>query len=373
MQHFIHEHLIRNLPVWGALALSTVSVVYTSHEHQKLLSQPAVTESRPVSAATFQPTQPLVPVDLARVPGRVEAIPENVVRIMPYNDWPLLQVSVHEGQRLKWSREKGSWVGDSPVVTTQFETPAEIDIFLFESEKSGKELAATRLRSEKAVIEAETELEQSRIRELNARQEFERQQGLKAKNATSQEALTKADNLWKLAAAEVEKSGKLLNLVRKQSEIDQELASLARNRAQSELDLANFKRDMSWGKVPVHLLPGKADRPKQVVVTKVNARIGDQPPRSGAPQVWVELVDDTTLMARASIDQGQEKQLKAGQKISVRQGSDQYSGELLSILAEVEPTTGRIPVLITIANPNLSLRLGSMVELDFTTQTISQK
>ncbi|MFM7130610.1 MAG: HlyD family efflux transporter periplasmic adaptor subunit [bacterium] len=370
MQQFIQDHLVRNLPVWGALALSAVSVVYTSREHQKMLSQPVVTENRPASeSATPAP----ISVDLSKVPGRVEAIPANVVRIMPYNDWPLLQVSVHEGQRLKWSREKGSWVGDSPVVTTQFETPAEIDTFIFDSQKSAKELAGVRLKSEKAVVEVETELEQSLIRERNARQELDRQQGLKEKNATSVEALTKADNVWKLAVAEVEKSRKLLDITRRQVAIDEDVAKLQQNRAESELDLANFKRDMSWGKVPIHLLPGKADALKQVVVTKVNARIGDQPPRSGAPQVWVELVDDSTLMARAKIDQGQEKLLNAGQKIIASQNGESYSGELLAILPEVDAETGQITILVKLANPGLSLRMGSKVVLDLTDKHIAHK
>lgn len=373
MQHFIHDHLVRNLPVWGALALSTVSVVYTSREHQKLLSQPAVTENRQALVELHKAPEKPGPVDLSNVAGIVEAIPENVVRIMPYNDWPLLQVSVHEGQRLKWSREKGSWVGDSPIVTTQFETPAEIDTFIFDSEKSGKELASVRLKSEKAIVEAETELEQSQIRERNAKQELDRQQGLKTKNATSVEALTKADNLWMLAVAEVNKSRKMLDITRRQIQIDEEVAKLARNRAESELDLANFKRDMSWGKVPVNLLPGKADAPKQVVVTKVNARIGDQPPRSGAPQVWVELVDDTILMARAKIDLGQEKLLKTGQKILVSHKGESYSGELLSILPEVDVATNQITILVKLANPDLSLRMGSKVELDLTNKHSASK
>ncbi len=364
MQQIIHDHLARNLPVWGALALSTISVVYTSREHQKLLSQPVVTENRQAQKEQLKSPEKPAPVDLSKVPGVVEAIPENVVRVMPYNDWPLLQVSVHEGQRLKWSREKGSWVGDSPIVTTQFETPAEIDTFIFDSQKSGKELAAVKLKSEKAIVEAETELDQSQIRERNAKQELDRQQGLKIKNATSVEALTKAENIWKLAVAEEEKSRKLLEITRRQVQIDEEVALLTQNRADSELDLANFKRDMSWGKVPVHLLPGKADAPKQVVVTKVNARIGDQPPRSGQPQVWVELVDDTTLMARAKIDMGQEKLLKLGQKIVAAQNGETYSGELLAILPEVDTSTGQIPILIKLANPALSLKMGSRVELD---------
>lgn len=298
----------------------------------------------------------------------MEAMPERIFRIMPYNDWPLLQISVHEGQRLHWNREKGAWVGDSQIITTQFETPAEIDTFIIESEKAVELAKAVTLSSEKTIIEAQTQLEQSRIRERNARQEFDRQNSLKQRNLQTEEAHHKARNLLELAEAELRKNEKLAAIEIKKAEIDQRLAKLNMEKAKSELDLANFKRDMSWGRVPVGVIKGKPFERKQAVVTKVNARIGDQPPRSGLPPVWVELVDDSSLYARTTISADDDAMIQPGQKATITQGTRTYEGEVLSILPVVEAGSGRIPVLIVVRNSDLRLRIGSHVQIQLQSQ-----
>ena len=297
------------------------------------------------------------------ISGVMEAMPDRIYRIMPYNDWPLLQISVHEGQRLHWNREKGGWVGDSPIVTTQFETPAEIETYIIESEKAIEEARLVALGSEKAIAQAQTALEQSRIRERNARQEFNRQNGLRQKNQQSEEAYQKSKNLLELTEAELKLNEKLAEIEFKKSTSEQRLAKLMIEKRKSELDFANFKRDMSWGRVPVGILPGKTFERKQAVVTQVNARIGDQPPRSGPAPVWVELVDDSILMARTTINPNDEATTLPGQTATITQANRTYEGEVLSLLPVVESGTQRIPVLIKVKNHDLRLRIGSSVQI----------
>ena len=92
---------------------------------------------------------------LSRVPGLIEAIPERVFHASPYNDWPLFELHVHEGQRLKFRRENGRWTGDGSLFT-QFETPAEIEsrteeVAIAESRRSERRRShATSLREELA-------------------------------------------------------------------------------------------------------------------------------------------------------------------------------------------------------------------------------
>ena len=134
--------------------------------------------------------------------GLVEAIPQNVYRATPYNDWPLFRVNVHEGQRLRFRRENGRWAGDDPLLFIQFETPAEID-----GKKEGVEIADLERQSATLALEvlrAELgkELEAADIREQNARQQFERVDRLRDRTAATPAEYQRARNSLDLADPE---------------------------------------------------------------------------------------------------------------------------------------------------------------------------
>ncbi len=298
-----------------------------------------------------------------KLTGITEPIPDRVFRIMPYNDWPVLRVDVHEGQRLTWRRKNGGWVGDNDVLTTQFETPAEIDGVIEAAARAKIELEAARSKAEMALIEAENVEDQARIRATNARQELDRMTGLKRRDAESLESHHRSENMWKLASVELATAEKVLALQRKLTESEVRIAESRLVQAQSELDLANFKRDMSWGKVPVHLIKGNPDQPRQLVVTRVSVAVGDQPPRNGAAPVWVELVDDSKLFVRTTIAAEQEDAMKPGMVVRLKQRGREYAGKVVALLPVVESRTEAIPILLEVDNPERTLRIGSVLEI----------
>ncbi len=361
------EGSIRSMTMTGAVCLSAVSLAVSAIEGScggglldlMGISRNSKLESTPDTHHEASGT----------IAGTVEPIPDRVFRIMPYNDWPILRVDVHEGQRLTWKRENGTWVGDNDILTTQFETPAEIDGVIEAAEIAGIELTAARSKAEMTKIEAATALELARIRERNARQELDRIAGLKSRNAESIESKQRAENLWNLAVAEREKAEKVAALQAKLADSDVLLAESRNVQARSELDLANFKRDMSWGKVPVHMIKAAPGETRQVVATKVAATVGDQPPRAGAAPVWVELVDDSRLFVRSKISPDQEDGIRPGMPVRFTQRGRSYEGTVVTLLPVVDPETKQIQVLSEVRNPDRSLRIGSVLESDFVEAT----
>ncbi|MBI1325312.1 HlyD family efflux transporter periplasmic adaptor subunit [bacterium] len=359
----LHEGSLRSLTMLGAVCVSAVSLAYSAIEGS--CGGGLLNYLRPTREAVAQGSSESETGHLAKVKGVVEPIPDRVFRIMPYNDWPILRVDVHEGQRLTWKREKGAWVGDSDILTTQFETPAEIDGVIEEASRAKIELAAARSKAELAKVEAKTAVDQARIRELNARQEHERISGLKRRDTESIEVHQRAENLWNLAVAELTKAEKIAALQDQLADADVQIAESRLVQAQSDLDLANFKRDMSWGKVPVHMIKGAPGEARQVVVTKVAATIGDQPPRAGAAPVWVELVDDSKLFVRAKVSPDRETEIRPGMPVKFSQRGRTYEGKVVTLLPIVDPETQEIQFLSEVENPDRALRIGSILETHF--------
>lgn len=353
----------RNLTLLSAACLSAVSLAVSAIEGSCGGGLLDYLRAKPAAIASAEHDARVVETRV--VEGVVEPIPDRVFRIMPYNDWPILKVDVHEGQRLTWKRENGTWVGDNDILTTQFETPAEIDGVIEAARVARIELNAARSKAEMTKIEAATALEQARIREGNARRELDRITGLKSREAESSESFQRAENLWKLAVAERTKAEKIEALQGKLAETDVELAESRVVEAQSILDLANFKRDMSWGKVPVHLIKAPPGEPRQVVVTKVSVTVGDQPPRAGAPPVWVEMIDDSRLFVRSKITPDRESEIRPGMPVRFTQRGKNFEGHVVSLLPVVDPVTRELQVLSEVINTNRSLRIGSILETDF--------
>jgi len=363
MNVFLPENPIRSFTVLSALCISTASLAFSAIEGscgQGLIDYLKIrpTQSETLSAEhEHEAKEPLK--------GFVEPIPDRVFRIMPYNDWPLLRIDVHEGQRLSWKRVNGSWVGDNDVLTTQNETPAEIDGFIIKSEAVKDELAAVRSKADMMILQAETDLELARIRERNARQELDRWTGLLKRDLVATENHHRAENLWHLATAELAKAEKVAALQRQIADSEIKVAESRVVQAKTEFELEDFKRDLSWGKVPVHLIKGPPGKPKQVVVTRVAAVIGDQPPRSGEPQVWVELVDDSHMFVRTRIKPELEDELKPGDRVRVAQRGRTYEGTIVALTAVVDRESQEIPVIIDVDNHDRKLRIGSAVEVSF--------
>jgi len=359
----LSEGSFRSMTMLIAVCLSAVSLAVSALEGS---CGGGLLDLMGISRKTTLETSAESGEELTRtVQGTVEPIPDRVFRIMPFNDWPVLKVDVHEGQRLTWKRENGTWVGDNDILTIQFETPAEIDGVIEAAEIAKIELTAARSKAEMTKIEAATTLELARIRERNARQELDRISGLKSRAAESSESLQRAENLCNLAVTELEKAEKITALQTKLADSDVLIAESKVVQAQSDLDLANFKRDMSWGKVPVHLIEAAPGESRQVVVTKVAVTVGDQPPRSGAAPVWVELVDDSRLFVRSKISPDREDAIRPGMPVRFTQRGRSYEGKVVTLLPVVDPETKEVLVLSEVRNPERSLRIGSVLESDF--------
>ena len=139
-----------------------------------------------------------------------------------------------------------------------------------------------------------------------------------------------------------------------------ELAEHQLRRAQSEYNLADFKREMSWGKVPT-----RGNQFEEVVVTKVSAAIGDVPSGTGGRKVWMEVIDDRVLQVRVFLTVLQHDQIRVGQPVSVSQDERRYRGEIDAINIVADETTHQVPVLVRVNNHDRSLKINTLVEVNF--------
>ena len=292
--------------------------------------------------------------------GFVEAIPQNVYHASPYNDWPLFELHVYEGQRLKNRREKGSWVGDDTCLFTQFETPAEIDAKNEDVNIADLELKMANLARNALREDMSKDLEAAKIRQENARQQFDRLDHLRDRTATAQADHDRARNAMDLARTQREQLARLLDWKVEIAGVQVELADHRARRAENERQLANFKREMSWSRVPL-----ARGRFEEVVVTKIQAALGDTHGSGGRKDVWIEVVDDRALHVRAFLALGLAERLTAGGEAMVRQGVRRYRGKILSIGAIADKTTHLIPVLVKVANDDRLLRIHTEVAVDF--------
>lgn len=297
---------------------------------------------------------------LAPVPGLVEAIPQNVFHASPYNDWPLFELHVHEGQRLKFRREKGSWVGDRDGLFVQFETPADIDAKEEDVKVANLEVKMARLARDVLREDMGKDIEAARIREENARQQFDRLDRLRDQTAATQAEHDRARNTLALARTQREQLMRLLERKVEMAELQVELADHRAQRTESERQLADFKRDLSWGRVPV-----ARGRFEEVVVTKIQAVRGDTHGSGGKKDLWVEVVDDRTLHIRAFLAIDQAERLTAGDNAIVRQSARTYPGKILSIGILADKATHLIPVLVRVDNDDRLLKLHTEVTVDF--------
>ena len=256
-----------------ALSLATLALIVLIYDRSIPRHGPATTVSRDMAVEAAVRGSGGEP-DLSRVPGLIEAIPERVFHASPYNDWPLFELHVHEGQRLKFHRVKDGWAGDCTGLFTQFETPAEIDtkneeVAIAALEEQTAKMARDVLREELA-----KDLEAAAIREENARQQVDRLDRLRDRTATTQAEHDRARNTLALARTQREQLAGFLAKKVEIAGLKADLADHQARRANAELQLADFKRAMSWANVPV-----ARGRFEEVVVTKVQAARGDTPGR----------------------------------------------------------------------------------------------
>jgi hypothetical protein len=329
---------------------------------------PAVSSPRPYPAANDRPpespagrTRPVPPPDLSRVTGVIEPIPQNVYRASPYNGWPLFELHVREGQRLRFRREGGRWVGDSTALFTQLETPSEIDGLKEEVEVAALEARSAGLAVEILRDELGKGLEAAEVRERNARQLLDRLDRLRGRTPADQAEHDRARNALALARSQREEAASLLGRKVEAARVGAELAEHRRRRAESGLQLADFKREMSWGRVPV-----AAGRFEEVVVTRVSGARGDVPAASGRRDAWVEVVDDRRLQARCLVEPELVGRLRSGVSAAVRQAERAYGGVVTSVGALAEAGSGRVPVLVEVSNEGRALSISTKVTVDFT-------
>ena len=297
------------------------------------------------------------------IAGIVEAIPQNVFHATPYNDWPLFEIRVREGQRLKFNRERGAWSGDIPALFIQFETPAEIDGKKEDVEIAALEKAAAQTSLDILRTELQKELDGASIRERNARQQHERLERLLGRGAATQEDLQRARNTLDLAVSQREQVEALLG---KKLELAGTQADLARHRllrAESELQLADFKREMSWGNVPV-----ARGRFEEVVVTKVHGVRGDVPTAASRRDAWIEVIDDRVLNVRSYISAGRTRLLAVGQEAVVHQEGRQYEGLVAGVGIVADARTRLVPILIEVQNADRGLKINTAVTVGIGTR-----
>ena len=105
---------------------------------------------------------------------------------------------------------------------------------------------------------------------------------------------------------------------------------------------------------------------EEVVVTKIQVARGRRhAQRAGKRNVWVEVVDDRILYARAFIAVDQVDRIAAGGRATVHQGAKAYAGEILSIGALADRSTHLLPVLVKVANDDRDLKIHTEVTVDF--------
>lgn len=350
----------RDVAVVGSLALSTAAFAFSAR--REMFPEEHVSHASS-AARDNRSTTPVIP-DKQRLPGTLEAVPNRVFRVVPYNDWPLFQVSVHEGQRLKFNREGGRWTGSSDGLTIQFETPAEIDGLTERAEAAKLEERAQVLKEEITRLELPKQLEQARVREDNARAEFERVEKLHGRTATTEQELQRARNMLRLASAQREELEAVVEKKTELANLESQIADRKSREATSDLALADFKRELSWGRVPV-----RRGQFEEVVVTKVSAALGDVPNKNGQRDTWVEVIDDRVLQVRAFARPDQVDLLRVDMEVSVLQRDRKYSGKILSIGAVAEKATELVPVLVLVENPDASLRINTTVVVDLSGDT----
>lgn len=108
---------LRDVAVIGSLALSTAAFAFSAR--RELFPEEHVSHAS-FAAKDNRFTPPVIP-DKERLPGTLEAVPDRIFRVVPYNDWPLFKISVHEGQRLKFHRENdASAQGENIVSPVQY-------------------------------------------------------------------------------------------------------------------------------------------------------------------------------------------------------------------------------------------------------------
>lgn len=348
---------------YAALAASLGWIARHEREIWKSSSRP---KSRPAESLHAAPALPRegheahARIDLKDVRGVVESIPDRTFRLVPYNRWPILEIHVHEGERLKFERKNGAFHGGKTLVT-QRETPSEIDSFKEDVEIAEIAHHESMLRKELLEVELAKQIDQARTRLDNAQKEVERVQSLYRKNASTEQEVRRATNVAALARSQFDEAEQTRKVKLQLADFEIRRADHASRRAQSEHDLADYKREFSWSRVPVtggHL--------ENVVVTKIHAARGAIPNEAGRADVWIEVVDDSEVQVRALVEDEQTDALSPGRPVVVSQGTRTYPGTILAICQEVEPDSSRVPVLIRVPNPTFRLRLNATVRVDFT-------
>ena len=340
----------------GAVAIGLAAVALVAHIYDRSTRH---TPAPPPASTGTAANAAASPGAAGRL-GIVEAIPQKVFHASPYNDWPLFELHVHEGQRLKFHRENGSWAGDSTCLFVQFETPADIQARNEDATIADLELKAANLARNVLGDDMRKDLEAARIREENARQQLDRIDRLHERTAATQADHDRARNALALSRTQREQLERLLERKVEVAGVQVEVADHKARRAESERQLAEFKREMSWGRVPV-----ARGRFEEVVVTKIQAVRGDTQGQGGKKDVWVEVVDDRTLQVRVFLAVQQAERLAPGGVATVRQGARRYRGEILSIGALADKATHLIPVLVKVGNDDRLLRIHTEVDVDF--------
>ena len=344
------------LTVFGSVGLLR-DLLPTLPRHQSIQGSgsPALAIAPERIAEPPNASRPVAPKILS---GIVEAIPQNIYHASPYNDWPLFEIKVREGQRLKFARENGVWTGDRTALFIQFETPAEIETRNEEVEVAALDKVATVSDRDILRVELEKELEAAKIREQNARQQWERVERLHQSKVATLEDLQRARNSLALAVTQKEQAVSLLDKKVDLATTKVDLAEHRLRRAQAELQLADFKREMSWGRVPV-----ARGQFEEVVVTKVRGVRGDVPTAASRKEPWVEVIDDRILNVRIQMPAARSHNFAVGQAITVDQDGRDYEGKVACVGAVADAETHLVPVLIEVQNADRQLKINTMVTI----------
>lgn len=342
------------------LVLSAARLAWSSRREGVVEASTARASPRRPSLADHQePAAAPGSVDLDRVPGQVEALPQNVYHVVAYNDWPLYEISVSEGQRLRFHRAHGRWEGDHDSLTIQFETPAEIESRKEDIEIAALEVQSARLAEEVLKDELDKGVEAAAVRENNARQEAERLEKLLTRTAATDQETQRARSMLELARVQREQAVAVRQKRLARARLETQAAEHRHVRAESEFQLADFKREMSWANVP-----HRRNRFEEVVVTRVSAAIGDVPSGSGKREPWVEVIDDRVLQIRLFLPVSALDCVVVGRTAAVAQEGREYPGTIVAVNIVADPVTHLVPVLVSVANHDRALKINTLVTVD---------
>jgi multidrug resistance efflux pump len=286
---------------------------------------------------------------LSQVPGKTQPILSRRGIIAPVVQHPVTEVLVAPGDRV---------TKDQPLVKLDADEP-EADVRAKKAAVAELKASLARLKAEPRVHdleEAEASLETYRVATRAARRRFEQLGPLWQQGAIPEQSYHEASATSARSEAEERAAAARLARLRKRP-FDLEVAELEAKIIQAEEALK-----AAAGELEHYTLTAPIDG----VVSRLEVSPGAVawPGRT----VWGEIVDLREIDVRCDLTPEQADAVAVRQTVEVRRGSREdarWHGQVVYVGVTADPESGRVPVLVRLANPAGQLRSGVPVTVKF--------